>query len=342
MKKRNSAELKKLAGSLERFHKARIVVVGDLMRDIFIWGRVRRISPEAPVPVVEVVRETAMLGGAANVVNNLVVLGAKVHLAGVVGDDNEGEALVRELVEKGVELEALVVEQDRPTSVKTRIIAHSQQIVRFDREVRAPVSPESRERMLKALREILPGADLVLISDYAKGVVSRELTAGLFSLASKLKKKILVDPKLANLACYKGADVITPNNLEAGQAARCEVETDRDVEKAGRLLIKELGSRAILITRGEQGISLVEKGKPARHIPTEAREVYDVTGAGDTVISTLAMGMAAGMDLYSATVLANLAAGIGVAKLGTSVVSREELKDALLSGGLGRTRPGGV
>jgi D-glycero-beta-D-manno-heptose-7-phosphate kinase len=334
MKKKNSRQYAGLLGWLERFPKARILVVGDLMRDIFIWGKVKRISPEAPVPVVEVTKETAMLGGAANVVNNLVVLGARVHLAGVVGNDEAGDALVRELEDKGVNLQALVVEQDRPTSVKTRIIAHSQQMVRFDREVRAPVAPESRARMLAAFKEILPEVDLILVSDYAKGVISPELTKKLFPLAKQFNKKILVDPKLANLACYKGADVITPNNIEAGQAARFEVETDSDVERAGRVMIKELKSRAILITRGEHGISLVEKGRPVKHIPTEAREVYDVTGAGDTVISTLGVGLAAGMDIYSATVLANLAAGIGVAKLGTSVVSIDELMNALKSGGL--------
>jgi D-beta-D-heptose 7-phosphate kinase/D-beta-D-heptose 1-phosphate adenosyltransferase len=325
---------KNLVKWIPRFSQARVVVVGDLMRDLFIWGKVRRISPEAPVPVVEVTKETAMLGGAANVVNNLTVLGAKVHLAGVVGDDGPGEALISELVEKGVGLEGVVVEQGRPTTIKTRIIAHSQQMVRFDKETRGSISAESRKRMLKALKEVLPEVSLVLISDYAKGVISPELTAPLFKAAHERKKKILVDPKLANLACYKGADVITPNNLEAGQAARFEVESDKDVERAGRIMLDELSAQAILITRGEHGISLIERHKPPRHIPTEAREVYDVTGAGDTVISTLGVGLACGMDLYSATVLANLAAGIGVGKLGTSVVSRDELKEALLNGGL--------
>jgi len=333
MKRRNELDYSGLVKWLPRFSRAKVVVVGDLMRDVFIWGKVRRISPEAPVPVVEVAKETAMLGGAANVVNNLVVLGAKVHLAGVVGDDEPGEALIRELVEKGVELEGLVVEPRRPTTIKTRIIAHSQQMVRFDRETRGAISAESRKRMLKALREVLPEVNLILVSDYAKGVISPELCGPLFQAAHERGKKILVDPKLANLRCYKGADVITPNNLEAGQAARFEVETDAEVEKAGKVMIRELKVQAVLVTRGERGISLVEKGKPARHIPTEAREVYDVTGAGDTVISTLGAGLACGMDLYSATVLANLAAGIGVGKLGTSVVSREELQKALANRG---------
>ena len=160
------------------------------------------------------------------------------------------------------------------------------------------------------------------------------MTGALFPVAHKFGKKILIDPKLANLAAYKGADIITPNNIEAGQAARFDVETDADVQKAGEIMIDELNAQAILITRGEHGISLVERDKPPRHIPTEAREVYDVTGAGDTVISTLGVGLAIGMDIYSATVLANLAAGIGVGKLGTSVVRRDELRDALLNGGL--------
>jgi len=334
MKKIPEADYARLARWLPRFQQARVVVVGDLMRDLFIWGKVKRISPEAPVPVVEVTRETAMLGGAANVVNNLVVLGAKVHLAGVVGDDQPGETLINELVEKGVELEALVVEPKRPTTIKTRIIAHAQQMVRVDKETRNPISPESRTRMLQTLKELVPRVDLLVLSDYAKGVISPELTRPLFKAAHQRKKKILVDPKLANLASYKHADIITPNNLEAGQAARFEVETDAEVEKAGKIMLRELAAQAIIITRGERGISLIERGKPAHHIPTQAREVYDVTGAGDTVISTLAVGLAVGMDLFSATVLANLAAGIGVAKLGTSVVSREELKEALLNGGL--------
>jgi len=334
MKKKVDLNYSKLLAWLDKFSSAKVFVIGDLMRDIFIWGKVRRISPEAPVPVVEVNRETAMLGGAANVVNNLIVLGAKVCLGGVVGDDEQGEALIHELIEKGVDLQAVVTEQGRPTTVKTRIIAHSQQMVRFDKEVRSPISEESLNRMLKALEEVLPGVDLVLISDYAKGVISQELTSRLFPAAHKHKKRILVDPKLANLPAYKGADIVTPNNIEAGQAARFEVETDEEVEKAGRFMLEELSAHAILITRGEHGISLIEKDKPARHIPAQAREVYDVTGAGDTVISTLGAGLASGMDLYSATVLANLAAGIGVGKLGTSVVSREELNEALINGGL--------
>ena len=334
MRKSLKKEYQKLASRLGRFDQARVLVVGDLMRDIFIWGKVKRISPEAPVPVVEVERETAMLGGAANVVNNLIALGAKILLAGVVGEDAAGAAILKELQERGVGVEAVAVEQNRPTTVKTRVIAHSQQIVRVDREVRKPIQPESRAQIIKALRKILPEIDLILISDYAKGVISRELTRGFFPAARRLGKKILIDPKLANLASYRGGHIITPNHLEAGQIARFEVESDQEVERAGRIILKELGMDAALITRGERGISLIERDKLPRHIPTEAKEVYDVTGAGDTVISALGVTLASGMDLYSATVIANLAAGIGVSKLGTSVVSRAELQEALRNGGL--------
>jgi len=333
MKARNKKEYQKLENRLARFEKARILVLGDLMRDIFIWGKVRRISPEAPVPVVEVERETAMLGGAANVVNNLIALGAKIHLAGVIGDDDAGKGILKELARRGVGIQGVVIEENRSTTVKTRIIAH-QQIVRVDREVRKPIQPESRSRILKALKKILPEIDLVLISDYAKGVISVELTQELFPLARGIGRKILVDPKLANLASYRGAQIITPNHIEAGQIARLELETDQEVEKAGRIILEELEMEAVLITRGERGISLMEKNKTPRHIPTEAKEVYDVTGAGDTVISALGVSLASGMDLYSATVIANLAAGIGVSKLGTSVVSRDELRGALRHGGL--------
>jgi len=334
MTKELKIDYKRLVNKLNRFETARILVIGDLMRDIFIWGRVKRISPEAPVPVVEVERETEMLGGAANVVNNLVVLGAKVYLAGVVGDDQVGKGLIGELRAKGVKLEAVISEPNRATTIKTRIIAHSQQVVRFDRENRQRISIQSQNKIIKSIEKIMPKVDLVVISDYAKGVISEQFTSLLFPLVHNYKKKILVDPKPVNLAFYRGADVITPNHIEAGNAVGIEAETDQGVEKAGRILLERLSASAILITRGEQGISLIERNHPARHIPTVAREVYDVTGAGDTVISTLGVALASGLDLYSATILANLAAGIGVGKLGTSVVSREELRQALINGGL--------
>jgi len=334
MTKQVKIDYKKLINKLNRFETTRILVVGDLMRDIFIWGKVKRISPEAPVPVVEVERETEMLGGAANVANNLVVLGAKVYIAGVVGDDQVGKSLIRELRAKEVRLKAVISEPNRATTIKTRIIAHSQQVVRFDRESNKQISQKSQSQIIKALEKILPQVDLALISDYAKGVINPRFLSLFFPLARKYNKKILVDPKPANLFFYQGADIITPNHIEAGNAVGIETETDQGVEKAGRILLERLSASAILITRGEEGISLIERNQPARHIPTVARQVYDVTGAGDTVLSALGVALASGLDLYSATVLANLSAGIGVAKLGTSVVSREELLQALLNGGL--------
>jgi len=334
MRKSFSKNYQRLENFIPRFERTHLVVIGDLMRDKFIWGKVRRISPEAPVPVVEVEKETSMLGGAANVVNNLIALGAKIELAGVAGDDDTGKALIEELSRRGVGVEGVIVEPGRPTTVKTRIIAHSQQMVRVDREVRDPIKPETGAKIVKALSKTIPHADLILISDYAKGVISSKLTREIFPIARRLKKKILVDPKLANWQSYRGAQIITPNHLEAGQIARFEVETDEDAERAGRLILEELKMDAVVITRGERGISLLEKNQKPRHIPTEAKEVYDVTGAGDTVISTLGVCLAAGMSLYDSTVMANLAAGIAVSKLGTSVVSREELLEALRNGGL--------
>jgi len=332
MKKKPDPELKKLLPWLEKFSQAKILVIGDLMRDIFIWGKVKRISPEAPVPVVEVERETAMLGGAANVVNNLIALGTQIYLAGVVGDDEPGELLLKELLGKGVNLQAVVVESGRPTTVKTRIIAHSQQVVRFDREVKSPISEQSRNMILEAIKDFIKEIDVILISDYAKGVINSALTGELFPLAYKEKKPVIVDPKISNLNCYQGAEIITPNHFEVSQAVRFEVESNQEVEQAGKILLEELEVSAILITRGERGMSLIERNGTAKHIPAQAREVYDVTGAGDTVLSTLGASLAVGMDLYSACLLANLSAGIGVGKLGTSVVSREELEEALVNG----------
>lgn len=318
----------------EKFSKQKILVVGDLMQDIFIWGNVRRISPEAPVPVVEVTKETAMFGGACNVAYNLIALGAKVSLAGVVGDDHAGRSLMRALKKNGIDCQAVAIEEGRLTSVKTRIIAHSQQVVRFDKEQKNPISQTSLMKIVSAIKAIMKEVQLVVISDYAKGVIRKKLMEEILDMAKKQNKKVLVDPKVANLAYYKGAYLITPNHLEAEQATGMKAETDREIEKAGKALLSKLKINAVVITRGEAGMSLITKDGLTQHFPTQAREVYDVTGAGDTVISTLALALASGMKISSAVVLANFSAGIGVSKLGTSVVSQDELKAFLREKGL--------
>jgi len=319
---------------LEKFPGVRVLVLGDIMQDIFIWGRVKRISPEAPVPVVEVQRQTAMLGGAANVVHNLRALEAQAGLAGVVGDDEAGRAILAELDRAGVDRCGVVMEPGRPTSVKTRIIAHHQQVVRFDHEEKRPIAEASRQALVRELGKELAGSHALIVSDYAKGVISRGLMQEVIGLAGE--RPVVVDPKVKNLDCFRGATVITPNHAEAGEALGMELEDGASLERAGWELLKRLEARAVLITRGEEGISLFEKGeKVSRHIPAEAREVFDVTGAGDTVIATFTLALAAGMSLFDATRTANLAAGIVVGKLGTSTVTREELREALENGGLG-------
>jgi rfaE bifunctional protein kinase chain/domain len=319
---------------LENFSRLRLLVLGDIMQDIFIWGSVKRISPEAPVPVVRVERETAMLGGAANVAHNLVSLGARVSLAGVIGRDQGGTTLLAGLKKIGVDTSGVAREGSRPTSVKTRIIAHSQQVVRYDKEVAAAISASSEDKILARLESLIKKAGVVVISDYAKGFITASIARKAISWARKARKPVIVDPKIPNLQFYRRASVITPNHFEAAEAAGMETETDPGVARAGRMLLKKMQCQAVLITKGEAGMSLVEVNKPCRHIPAEAREVFDVTGAGDTVISTFALGVGSGMNYYHAACLANIAAGIGVAKLGTSVVSLEELRMVLENEGL--------
>lgn len=299
------------------------------MHDTFIWGRVKRISPEAPVPVVEVTEETSLLGGAANVVNNILSLGAKATLAGVVGRDRAGEAVLKTLDEIGVDCSCVHRSKKRPTSVKTRIIAHHQQVVRFDKEDKSPIPTSTFKSLVRSLNKIEDDIDAVIVADYNKGLISRELMDHLLRFCREKKKILAVDPKPGHMDWYRGATVLTPNNNETGEAVGFEIETDSDLERAGKILLDRLDSRALLITRGEKGMSLFQPDTPPAHTPARAREVYDVTGAGDTVISTLTVAMAAGMEMADAVRLANLAAGIVVGKLGTSVATVEEIKTAL-------------
>ncbi|MDR1398197.1 MAG: D-glycero-beta-D-manno-heptose-7-phosphate kinase [Desulfarculales bacterium] len=315
----------KLQKAVARFSSLRILVLGDVMLDRFIWGTVKRISPEAPVPVVEVSGETVMLGGAGNVLRNLITLGARADLCGVVGKD--GSAVrIKELV-RALKADVLGLTEDpeRPSTVKTRVIAHSQQLVRIDQENRAPLSRALTERLWEYLEKALPAADAVIVSDYAKGVVSAPLMARLSGAYSGI---ISVDPKVENLSFFRGATVITPNHLEAAAGAGVSLDEPDYVERAGRLLLARLGAQAVLITQGEQGMSLF-CGETKIHIPTTAQQVYDVTGAGDTVIGVLTLGLAAGLSLEEAAWLANRAAGIVVGEVGTSAISYQTLWDSL-------------
>lgn len=314
---------------LTRFPKKQFLVLGDIMVDEYIWGSVSRLSPEAPVPVVEVKAESFRLGGAGNVAANIQSLGGMAILVGVVGNDQPGERLIHQIEAAGMKSDGVVIDRARPTTIKTRVVAGSQQIVRFDRESTSDLSKEAADRVLELATERLADADAVLISDYAKGVIGKRVVRQILSLARCSQKIIVVDPKVHHFPLYKGATVITPNHHEALAFAHLPAWGQQDLlAVAGKELLRKLEVKAILVTRGEEGMSLFEDGR-VTHIPAVAKEVYDVTGAGDTVLAALALAMASGASLKEAAVIANHAAGIVVGRAGTATISREELLDAL-------------
>jgi rfaE bifunctional protein kinase chain/domain len=314
---------------IDRFPETNILVVGDIIMDEYIWGDVSRISPEAPVPVVAVKKETKMLGGAANVINNIYSLGGRSILCGVVGEDQTGVEIMEGLKGLGQTTAGIISEKDRRTSIKTRIVAHHQQVVRYDRESKKGINADSIKKLLTFIKEVMGSIDAVIVADYGKGVISGEMMKGLSKLLKDSGIFLSVDPKTENFEYYKSTDLITPNHHEAGAFCRIEIEDEETLVQAGRQIIEVLNCRSVLITQGKDGMTLFEKGGEISHIPTVARQVYDVTGAGDTVISTLCMGLASGMDLKSAAVISNFAAGIVVGEVGTSTVSSEELKKAI-------------
>ncbi len=310
---------------LNKFPKVKILVVGDIMMDRFIWGKVSRISPEAPVPVVAVEKETFLLGGAANVVNNIHSLGGKVSLCGVVGDDEMGEKIIKELAEMGIGMHGIFVEQGRQTTTKTRIIAHQQQVVRIDREATDHLKVPTLRNLSEFIKKNMEGFNGIILSDYGKGLLTKELIRATIRRAREMKKFIMVDPKLKNFSHYKGATVITPNAAEASAASGILINDLSSLKRAGSMLLKKLGCDVLVITRGEEGIAIFEPHQEPFLVSTVAKEVYDVTGAGDTVIGTMALALGAGARVSEAAKLANYAAGIVVGKIGTATVSWAEL-----------------
>jgi rfaE bifunctional protein kinase chain/domain len=313
---------------IENFSRSGVLVVGDIMADHFIWGQVSRISPEAPVPVVEVKKDNFMLGGCANVLNNVFSAGGRVYMTGVIGPDDTGRRLLSEFRSRGVDTSGIIIEEGRPTTLKTRVVAHGQQVVRFDREDRKPVQAKSIRKMLSYIRSVRDELGAIVISDYSKGVVNRSLLEGIRKEVADRPIFTCVDPKQRDFSLYEGFDIITPNHYEAGYAAEEEIVNGQDHVRVGTKLMRKFAFRAILITRGESGMSLFERDGGMRHtaFPAEAREVFDVTGAGDTVIGVLALCLASGASFREAAYLANHAAGIVVGKVGTATVTREELK----------------
>lgn len=312
-----------------RFHGRRLAVLGDLMVDRYLWGRVDRISPEAPVPVVEVERETESLGGAGNVAANLAALGAEPLLLGLVGDDPEGAALRTRFEAVGLDTRGVVTDVSRPTTVKTRIIAHSQQVVRADRESRADVARDALDRLLTQLVEALRRCEGLVVSDYGKGVVTPATLEHALGLAHERRIAVSVDPKESHVDAYRGVSILTPNQHEAGWVQGRRITDEASLREVGWGLLRRLDAQAVLVTRGAGGMSLFERGGRYTHLPTVAREVYDVTGAGDTVVSVVALALAAGADYPTACHLANHAAGIVIREVGTSSCRPEELLASL-------------
>ncbi len=300
-----------------------MLVVGDLMIDHYLWGKTERISPEAPVPVIDVQRESEVLGGAGNVVNNLVALGAKVHVASVIGKDENGERLRGMLERLGVDTDALVTDTARKTTRKSRVIASHQQVVRFDSETRQEIGMDAEERIAAALKRKLPEVDILLLSDYGKGVLSERLTQRIIALARESGIKVLVDPKGRDYSKYRGATLVTPNKKEASEATGINIVDEASLREAGFRLKEELGLDMAMITLSEEGMAIF--GESMRKIPTVAKEVYDVTGAGDTVLSTLGFVLGAGGEIEEAARVANAAAAVVVGKLGSATATWDEI-----------------
>lgn len=310
---------------IRKFSGVRILVVGDIMMDRFIWGNVTRISPEAPVPVLVVEKETFLLGGAANVVNNILSLGGQASLCGVIGDDEMGGKVIHKLGEAGIRLQGVMIEPGRQTTVKTRIIAHHQQVIRIDRETTRRPNISTLRTLSGYLQKNIKEFDGIILSDYGKGLLTKSLVRHAIRTAEKVGRFVMVDPKIKNFFLYRGATVITPNTGEASSASGIPITDESSLNKAGGILLKRLRCSAMVITRGEDGMAVFEPRKKPLLVPTKAREVYDVTGAGDTVIGTMALALGAGGSIRKAVELANHAAGIVVGKVGTATVDQEEL-----------------
>lgn len=320
---------KKLEKILTNFNSSRVLVLGDVILDEYIFGKVNRISPEAPVPVVEEESRSLLPGGAAYVASHISNLGGKAHLISVIGDDMYGEKVAGELSKKDISAFGLIKDPERPTILKTRVIAQHQQIVRIDSEKRTHINSSIVKELLGKVEGLIDEVDVVIISDYGKGVVIPSVFREVIALARKKKVKIAVDPKPAYCLLYKGVTVITPNAKEAEGSIHKLIKDEASLYAVGKELLTKIKSDSVLITRGEHGMTLFEKGKKPVTIPTYAREVYDVTGAGDTVIAVLSMALAAKASLLDASYLANFAAGVVVGKVGTAPLSMSELKQAV-------------
>ncbi len=320
------SEIEKFLAGLE---EVEALVVGDLMLDEYLWGKAERISPEAPVQVVDLVREDLRLGGAGNVIENLIAIGCRVHVASALGDDGNGTCLRQLMERRGIGTEGIFTARGRVTCKKTRILASNQQMLRIDRESREPISSDLESKLVEYLQYKVPSCRVVLVSDYLKGVLTPGLLAELMSISRRAGVPVIVDPKGTDFGKYRGATLLTPNRKEAQAASRIEITDEESLVRAGRELRRSLDLEALVLTRSEEGMTVFLRDDREQHLATVAQEVFDVSGAGDTVLAFLGAGMARGMEVREAAMLANLAAGVVVGKVGTSAVTPREIMDAV-------------
>jgi rfaE bifunctional protein kinase chain/domain len=320
--------MKVLAKTLKSFTDKKVLVLGDIMLDHYIWGSVDRISPEAPVPVLDVQKEDFRLGGAANVALNLKALGAQVYLCGVIGSDDAGKTVKNLLDAKGIESAAIIVDKKRPTTRKTRIGANNQQIVRIDHENRIDITTKLEKEVMTKLNSLVTEIDAIIIEDYNKGLMTEAVITQTIKSAQKHNVLVTVDPKQKNFFMFKGVDVFKPNYSEMQKNLGLIFETEAEFDKQAKLLKAKLQCKNLVVTRGEKGLYIFSDNSMVHNIPTFAREVYDVSGAGDTVISVLTLALCAGCDIQTAAIIANHAAGVVCGKMGTATTTIEEIKQS--------------
>jgi D-beta-D-heptose 7-phosphate kinase/D-beta-D-heptose 1-phosphate adenosyltransferase len=314
-----------LIGLLNRFHGVRVLVLGDVMLDRFFHGRVERISPEAPIPIVSVERSMDMPGGAANVARNIAAMGAHAILLGVVGEDSAAQELRTQLKASPTIDVRLIPDASRPTTVKTRYIADGQQVMRADRESRSPLCAAVERRLLDTFLDALDGAAVIVLSDYAKGVLSDSMTGAVIEASTRANKVVIVDPKSVDFAKYRGAGILTPNRTELQAACGHACGSDEQVVEGARRALERSGCEFMIVTRGKDGMSVIGPQGPIAHLPAVARQIFDVSGAGDTVVAAIALGLGCGGEIIDSSILANIAAGIAVGKPGTATVGTGEI-----------------
>jgi D-glycero-beta-D-manno-heptose-7-phosphate kinase len=321
----------KLIQVFDNFKEKKIAVIGDIMLDRYLWGSVNRISPEAPVPVVEVQQESNRFGGSSNVANNIKSLSGYPFLIGVIGDDLDGKILIEMMNAKDMTTEGLVIDNSIPTTVKTRIIAHNQHVVRIDKENKLPIPPDLEEKLIKILHDNIEIFDAIIIEDYNKGAITKHIIEETIKLSQIHNIPVTVDPKYNNFSYFNGVKLFKPNKKEAEEILGIKIVDNGSVIDAMKLLVDKLNCENVLLTRGEKGMALLEKNGDVTYIRTRARQVADVSGAGDTVISTISMALVSGCSIKESAVIANFAAGLVCEEIGAVPINKESLLNTLLN-----------